>query len=320
MTTIDGAGRTPAPDRAGPRTGRQPRWIGVALRLFPDAWRTRYGTEFGALLEQTPTSFRAIFDILVAAVDAHVHPTGPRRRWPLMIERLRISELVVFASWVVFVVAGLAFQRMTEGAPYTGIATGQPSVQWTYLAVVAGAVLSLCAVIFASLPIALAIARTAIAARHWRHVGLLAVPPAALAIWVGITAVLLTVAGTPPDGTARVALFLVWVGVFLLAAVASTVAVSAAALEADVDGAFYRRAAAPALLTAGAMLVVVAAVLAWGVALAITAPSTFWGDEGILGGSTVLTWLGIVVVMAGATAVAIRAAIRARDATTPPTA
>ena len=91
-----------------------------------------------------------------------------------MIERLRLSELAVFASWVVFVVAGLAFQRMTEGAPFTGIAADQPTVLWTYLAVVAGAVLSLCSVIFASLPIALANAPRAIAQRNRRHDGLLA--------------------------------------------------------------------------------------------------------------------------------------------------
>ncbi len=101
---------------------------------------------------------------------------------------------------------------------------------------------------------------------------------------------------------------------------ASTVAVCAAALEADVDGAFYRRAALPALVTAGAMVGVVAAVAIWGVALALTAPATFWGAEGILGGRTVVTWLGIVIVMAGATVVAIRAAVQARDATARPAA
>ena len=229
-----------------------------------------------------------------------------------MIERLRLSELAVFASWVVFVVAGLAFQRMTDGAPYSGIAAAQPSVQWTYLTVIAGAVLSLCAVIFAALPITLMIARKAIAERNWRHVGLLAVPPAALATWVGLTAILLAIAEPPVGDVARIVLFVVWAGLFLAAAIASTVAVSAAALQADVDGAFYRRAAGPAVLTAGAMLLVVLAVVAWGVALAISSPSTFWGFEGILGGSTVLTWIGVIVVMTGATAVALRAAGHAR--------
>ena len=318
MTVIDDSG-PPGTDQTSARIRDRARWVRVALRLFPSAWQDRFGAEFGALLDQTPASGHVLFDVLVAAVDAHVHPTGPRRRWPLMIERQRMSELVVFASWVVFVVAGLAFQRMTEGAPFTAIDADQPAVGWTYLAIVAGAVLSLCAVIFASLPIALAIARTSIATRRWRHIGLLAVPPVALTIWVGITAVLLAL-GPPAGDIARVGLFAVWVGTFVLAAVASTVAVSAAALEADVDGAFYRRAALPALVTAGAMLAVVAAVAVWGVALAITTPATFWGGEGILGGSTVLTWLGILVVMAGATAMAIRAAVRARGATAPPAA
>jgi hypothetical protein len=320
MTALDDDSRGPGTNGTVEQTGSRRTWARVALHLFPAAWQERFGAEFGVLLDETPATPSVLFDVLVAAVDAHVHPTGPRRRWPLMIERLRMSELVVFASWVVFVVAGLAFQRMTDGAPFTAIGADQPAVGWTYFAVVAGAILSLCAVMFAGLPIALAIARTAIAARHWRHVGLLAVPPVALAIWVGLSAVLLAAFDPPTSDIARVALFLVWVGVFVLAAVASTVAVSAAALEAEVDGAFYRRAALPALVTAGAMVVVVGAVVVWGVALAITAPAAFWGAEGILGGSTVLTWLGVVVVMAGATAVAIRAAIRARDATAPPTA
>lgn len=304
MTTIDGAEDRP---------GRRARWVGLAVRLFPSGWQDRYGAEFGAVLEATPMSLRVAFDILVAAVDAHLHPTGPRRRWPLMIERLRISELVVFASWVVFVVAGLAFQRMTEGPPFTIVAADQPAVGWTYAAIVAGAVVSLLAVVVAGVPIATAIARAAIERHRWRQIGLLAVPPVSLAIWVGLTVLLLSV-GDPPAGDPwRVVVFLVWVGVFIVAALASTIAVSAAALEAEVDGSLYRRAFAPALITTIAMAVVVAAVIAWGIALAVMSPAAFWGSEGLLGSSTTLTWLGVAVAMAGSTAIAVRAAIRARN-------
>ena len=309
MTAVDGPGTQPTIGQG--RTHRSP-WVRIALHLFPATWQERYGAEFGALLDQTPADPRVVFDVLVAAVDAHVHPTGPRRRWPLMIERTRMSELVVFASWVVFVVAGLAFQRMTEGAPFTGIAADQPAVAWTYLAIVAGAVLSLCAVIFASLPILLAIARLAFAARKWRQIALLTVPPAALTIWVAFTALLIAIGDPPVDGVTRVILFVAWVGTFILAAVASTVAVSAAALDAEVDGAFYRRAARPAIVTAIAMAVVVLAVVAWGVAVAVVSPADFWSFDGILSSSTPLTWLGIVIVMAGATVVAAGAANRAR--------
>jgi hypothetical protein len=317
VTVIDGPGTKQTIGRNG--AGRRA-WVRVALRLFPTSWLERYGVEFGALLDDTRTTPSVLFDVLVAAVDAHVHPTGPRRRWPLMNERLRLSELVVFSSWVVFVVAGLAFQRMTEGPPFAVIAAGQPAVGWTYLAIVAGSVVSLCAVIFASLPILLAIARMSIAARQWRQVALLAVPPAALAIWVAFTALLVAIGDPPADGMTRVILFVVWVGTFVLAAVASTVAVSAAALNAEVDGALYRRAARPAMLTAIAMAVVVLAVVAWGVAVAVVSPADFWSFDGLLSSSTPLTWLVIVIVMAGAAWVALRAALRARGATNPPTA
>jgi len=313
MTAIDGPERRPGTDRrVAPTRSRSP-WTRLALHLFPSAWQERFGAEFGALLDRTPPTVRVVFDVLVAAVDAHVHPTGPRRRWPLMIERLRISELVVFASWVMFVVAGLAFQRMTEGAPFAPIAVAQPLVGVAYATIVAGAVVSLLAVVVGGVPVALAIARVALARRAWRQLGLLAVPPISLASWVGLTAALVTLGDPPAAGPWRVILFTVWVGVFVLAAIASTVAVGAAALDAEVDGSLYRRAVPPAVVTSVAMVVVAGAVAIWGVALAVLSPAAFWGTDGILGTSTTLTWLAVIVAMGAAAAVAIRAAVRARS-------
>ncbi len=315
MTALDGigAGTSDSASAAASEPGAAPRrsptrLASFAVRLFPDDWQSRYGAEFGALLDATPPSIRIAFDVLVAAVDAHVHPTGPRRRWPLMIERLRISELTVFASWVVLVVAGLAFQRMTEGAPLAAIAAGQPAVGWAYAAIIGGAVVSLLAIAFGGVPIALAIGRTAVERRRWRQVGLLAVPPLSLAAWIGVT-LLLIGRGDPVAGDPwRIIAFLAWVGTFVAAATASTVAVSAAALDADVDAALYRRAVAPSRLAAIAMMAVTAAVVAWGVALGVTTPGALWGSEGILGTSTILTWVVVAFVMTAATAVAVRAA------------
>jgi hypothetical protein len=298
-----------------PATERS-RWIRLAVRLYPAAWRDRYGDEFGALLEETRLSIPVLFDVVVAAADAHVHPAGPRRRWPLMIEPIRRSELAVFASWVVFVVAGLAFQRMTEGDPFVPIASGQAVVGISYAAIVAGAVVSLAAVAVGGIPIALAIARAAIDQRRWRQLALLAVPPIALATWIGLTLYLVSRSEPATSDPWRVVTFLGWVGSFVVAAIASTIAVGAAALAAEIDGSFYRRAALPAMITALAMGVVALAVTAWGIALAVASPSAFWSSEGILGSSTPLTWLGIVSAMAAATAVAVRSAVGARPAPT----
>ena len=229
-----------------------------------------------------------------------------------MIERLRLAELAVFASWIVFVVAGLAFQRMTEGAPFTSIAAAEPAVGWAWWAVVAGAVVSLGAVLVAGVPIAASIARVGLARRNWRQVGLLAVPPVSLAIWVGLTALLLSL-GDPPAGAPwQVVAFVAWAGVFVLAAVAGTVAVSAAALEAPIDGGLYRRAARPALVTAVAMAVATLAVAVWGLALLAGSPAVFRGSEGILGTSTAVTWLVVLGAMAAATVGAVRGATRSR--------
>ena len=305
----------------GLRGGTEPRlhgtetrrgWVRLALRLYPAAWRDRYGDEFGALLEETPMSVSAVFDVLVAAVDAHLHPTGPHRSWPLMIERIRRSELAVFASWVVFVVAGLAFQRMTEGDPFAPIASSQTAVGVSYAVIVAGAVVSLAAVTIAGVPIALAIARAGIRLRSWRQLALLAVPPIALAAWMGLTLYLVSRGDQPADDPWRLVTFLGWVGSFIVAAIASTVAVGAAALAAEIDGSLYRRAALPAMITGVAMGVVALAVTAWGIALAFASPSAFWSSDGILGSSTPLTWLGILLVMALATAVAVPSAVGAR--------
>jgi hypothetical protein len=317
VTAIDGPGTK---GTVGRGEMHRSAWVRVALRLFPVAWRERYGGEFGALLDETRATPPVLFDVLVAAVDAHVHPTGPRRRWPLMIERVRLSELVVFSSWVVFVVAGLAFQRMTEGPPFSVVASSYPAVGLAYAAIVAGAVISLLAVVAAGVPIAVAIGWTALERRRWRQVGLLAVPPVTLAIWVGLTAVLLTLGDPPSSGPWRVGAFVLWVGVFMVAAVASTVAVSAAALDSEVDGSLYRRAAIPAVVTATAMAMVAVAVVAWGIGVAVVSPADFWSSDGILSSSTPLTWLAIVIVMIGATVIAVRAAIRARGAAAPPTA
>jgi len=309
--TPDGRARL----RPQPASQHQPvrtRWIRLAVGLYPARWRDRYGEEFGALLEETGMSIPMLFDILIAAVDAHLHPTGPHRSWPLMIEHLRRSELVVFASWIVFVIAGLAFQRMTEGDPFAPIAARHVAVGIAYAVVVGGAVVSLAAVTVAGAPIALAIARGAIVRRSWRQLALLAVPPVALMLWVGLTLFLVSLGEPAATDPWRVVVFLGWVGSFLVAAVASTGAVGAAALAAEIDGSLYRRATLPARITAIAMAVVTLAVTVWGLALVVVSPSAFWSSEGILRSSTPLTWLGIVVAMSGATAVGARAAAATR--------
>ncbi len=47
--------------------------IALFLRLYPARWRTRYGDEFEALLGERPLSPFDVADVLLGALDAHLH-------------------------------------------------------------------------------------------------------------------------------------------------------------------------------------------------------------------------------------------------------
>ena len=47
----------------------------LLLRLYPRAWRERYGEELGAQLEaQRPLRIGVVADLVRGALDAHLHP------------------------------------------------------------------------------------------------------------------------------------------------------------------------------------------------------------------------------------------------------
>src|SRR5919109_164064 len=48
----------------------------LLIRLYPAAWRARYGDEFAALLEAGPLGPFDIADILLGALDAQLHLRG----------------------------------------------------------------------------------------------------------------------------------------------------------------------------------------------------------------------------------------------------
>jgi len=69
------------------------------LRLYPVAWRARYGDEFEALLEERPLTPFDVADVLLGAVDAHIHRRGraasQNRRGLTMTPRLAGQAAVV---------------------------------------------------------------------------------------------------------------------------------------------------------------------------------------------------------------------------------
>ncbi|HLK55218.1 MAG TPA: hypothetical protein VKU00_01560 [Chthonomonadaceae bacterium] len=87
------------------------------VALYPKRWRARYGEEFTALLETTPTSADAFLDTLRGALDAWL-----RYRTGAFAEpdaaRLRQALLRGFGALLGYVVAGLVFYATLDDTPY----------------------------------------------------------------------------------------------------------------------------------------------------------------------------------------------------------
>jgi hypothetical protein len=223
--------------------------------------------------------------------------------------------LLVLWAWVGMVAAGVGFRKMTEYEDFVRAARESASVGVSFDAVVLGALVALAAVLVGGVPIVFAALRDAIGSGRRDVPLLLFVPPLSLGIFVGYVLVLVRVVdpifGDPAvHDPVNVALFLSIVAMFLLAAVASTAAVSAAVGRSDIGERLYRLALYPAALAAVAMVVVSFATAVWGLALWAQAPALFSGDDGILATPTAASWLAILVVMAGCACLAIVAAVR----------
>lgn len=284
------------------------------VRLYPRAWRERYGEEFAALLFEQRMSVLDVLDVALGAADAWLRPQVTDGRM-LVLERMRGSVLAVLWGWVLFVVAGIGFQKMTEYEDFVRAANQDFWVGVAFHAVVVGAVATLAAILLGGMPIVFAALRNALSEGRKDVPLLFCVPPLSLAAFVGYV-LLLTKVVYPTVGphavhsSLNVALFLSVVGAFLLAAVVSTAAVSRAVTRAAIGARLFRFTLYPAMFVALAMGVVLAALVVWGIALKAQAPALFSGDGGILATNTAYSWLAIVVEMAISACVVAIAVIR----------
>jgi hypothetical protein len=284
------------------------------MRLYPGSWRDRYGEEFAAVLESCPLRLTTIVDVLLGALDAHINPQDTMGRIVQMINRPRRSAIVVFWAYIAFVLAGLNYFKSTED-DVNRLMHGRADVSAAYFVVEAGAALALLAVLAGGVPLALAALRRAWDQRRWDIPLLLAVPPVALAVWLGWTLVIAFViarrAPPPPSIDTRAGLvFLSWGGLFLLCALASTSAVSIAMSRSELSPHLFRFALRPALAATACMALVLAALVLWGLAVHTDVPSYFNTPDTPLRIPYAVTWFADVVVMAVATLVATVALVR----------
>ena len=293
------------------------------VRLYPQTWRSRYGEEFLAFLEQRPISFLDGVDLFFGALDAHLHPelgtTGMSlyERILQMLFTLRRSLLTIFCAYIGFILAGWAFQKMTEYDDFVEAARTHSIVGLSFNLVVIGAVVALLAVLAGGLPIAITLIRSALAQKRRGPLLLLAVPILAFAVFLGTT-LLLEALHRPSNHLSPVwQIFFhrgVFFGTLIAAAIASAGSVCFAVVHSEISEKLLRFAVLPSILATISMALVLAATITWGLGLRDGAPQLFAGNDGLVGSSTTGTWLGIVIAMAIATVLAALSLLRGLSA------
>lgn len=293
---------------------RNPRWL---LQLYPATWRERYGDEFAALLEDCPLTLPALADVLLGALDAHIAPQDTTGRILAMINRPRRTAIAVFCAYILYVVAGMGFQKLSEYDDFFDAARAHSLVGMGYLVVYIGAIVSLLAVLVGGLPLAIAALRYAWSARRWDIPLLLGVPVVAFAALVGYVMLLGTVV-MPATHTSGihdplgVPFVLSLVAVFLLLALASTAAVSLAVARSEIDQRLLRFTFIPALVTTLAMALTVTGLVMWGLGLRAAVPDLWNGNDGLAATNTALSWANVAALMVIATLIAAVALVRGR--------
>lgn len=291
-----------APRRSDVGVNRVTAAYATLLRLCPPAFRADFGAEATQVFRQLcrdaasehgmrgtlAVFIFALSDLIAGAVQDHLALLSGALYRSWVMSRMRSSAILVFCAYIAFVVVGMGFQKSTEDVVKSSVPTAHPGVALAYYGVMGGAVLALLATLVGGLPIAFAALRQALGARRWGIVALFAVPPISLAIWLGWTFTLLDVIfpANKAAGSASPmahAFLYSWIGIFVLAAVASVTAVSVAIARSEIRPELYRFALTPEIGVALGMLVTVGAIVVWAVQLQSVAPSYLSANDGPVG-------------------------------------
>ena len=125
----------------------------ATLALYPLAFRRRYGDEMLALVEDSPPSSRATFDLLWGAAIAHVRPSVGISAALSPEDRLRGTSSGVLACWIAFAAGGLGFYKTTEDHPFSKAGDAHLAVGGAHTAIQILAVIASIAVIAGALPL-----------------------------------------------------------------------------------------------------------------------------------------------------------------------
>lgn len=311
-----------------------PTWL---LRLYPRAWRARYGEELTALLDDLALTPLAVLDLLLGALDAHLHADLLPGRVLSMTSRLRSSMIAVFCAFALFVLGYLSFSRLTDPCPpFQAVAQAHLEVALAWNALQGAAALAGLAVLAGGLPILGAALLDALRGGRREILALLALPVAGAVVCAILLAVAQAVAPPIPPGQqvrpvtgAFAVLGLLFFAAAFVTFVGGIACVAVAISRSTLGARVLRFAVWPATAAEIAMATSLVATVSWAALLWRAAPQIYGGilgdcadtqcygpsgDIGV-GGVAVIAVLMAVAVVIGA--LAVRRAFAARTEGTP---
>ncbi len=98
------------------------------LRLYPQAWRERYGDELVALLQDRPASMADHLDLIRGALDARLHPQVrgaaaiPDKEFPVNQRAFGFVAAAGGIAWILGILSMYVLPRDSEGSRSLGLA------------------------------------------------------------------------------------------------------------------------------------------------------------------------------------------------------
>jgi len=123
-------------------------WALALVRLYPRAWRRRYGEEMAAILRAQHVMAWTLADLALGAVDAQLHSNLEPEGVLSVGQRVRASEVAIFVAAVVFGAAWLAILHAARDplSVWEAAAAAHPAMASTFTVIqIAGLVAVLAA-------------------------------------------------------------------------------------------------------------------------------------------------------------------------------
>ena len=161
------------------------------LRCYPRAWQKRYKDEMIEVLQHITITLWTLFDLLIGALDARLHPDLLPERITTMTTRLRNSEIMIFCAFIVYGVAWFAIRFVRDPLPpWEAAIQAHPVIQIMLMVVDAFGLLALATLIAGGIPVLYVALRNALRNGNRQSFVLFAVPFVSVGILVVCTLLL----------------------------------------------------------------------------------------------------------------------------------